>query len=511
MQEKQQLVLIITIATFVRCIIALSIGLGNDEVYYLTYAQHLQWNYFDHPPMVALLIRLTTFNLHFTNGLFVRLGAIIFGAINTYLIYDICKGIKNKKAGIIASLLYTGSLYSSIIAGVFILPDSPQLFFWLISVYFLIQIVSEQANQTKINYSLISFGLFSGLCIMSKIHGVFLWGGFGLYILCYKRDLLKNDYLYLGLVITLLLISPILIWNVENHFITYTYHSQRVTISRGINPSSFFREFLGGVFYNNPINYFLIIISLIVVWKNKIDIEKSIKKLLLFLSLPLITILLILSLFRDTLPHWSGPAFVTLLILASCHISDEIERVKKTNSRMKKLVYSSCILILTIALSGILIINFYPGTIGKKDEKSLGKKDFTLDMYDWKFFKTEFKKIRDKDLQSGLTKTTFILNNKWFPGAHIDNYIAQPLGFDFIALGKLEDIHTYAWLNTYRKHLKTGDDAYFITVSNSFSDPKELYQKSFNKINAPIVIKQFRNKKPTRNMLVYLLQDYTGE
>jgi hypothetical protein len=511
MQEKQQLVLIITIATLVRCIIAMSIGLGNDEVYYLTYAQHLQWNYFDHPPMVALLIRLTTFNLHFTNELFVRLGAIIFGAINTYLIYGITKGIKNKKAGIIASLLYTGSLYSSIIAGVFILPDSPQLFFWLISVYFLIQIISEQANQKKITYSLISFGIFSGLCIMSKIHGIFLWGGFGLYVLCYKRDLLKNGYLYLALLITLLLISPILIWNVENHFITYTYHSQRVTIRSGINPSSFFREFLGGVFYNNPINYFLILVALIAVWKNKIDIEKSVKRLLLFLGLPLIMLLLILSFFRDTLPHWSGPAFVTLLILASCYILDEIERVKSTNSRMKKLVYSSCILVLTIALSGMLIINHYPGTIGKKDESSLGKKDFTLDMYDWNFFKTEFKKVRNKDQQSGLTKTTFILNNKWFPGAHIDNYIAQPLGLDFIALGKLEDIHTYAWLNTYRKQLKIGDDAYFITVTNSFSDPKDLYQKSFKKINAPVVIKQFRNNKPTRNMLVYLLQNYTGE
>jgi len=99
MKENQQLTLIIALATLARSIIAVSIGLGNDEVYYLTYAQHLQWNYFDHPPMVALLIRLTTFNLNLTNELFVRLGSIIFGAVNTYLIYYICKGIKNKKCG----------------------------------------------------------------------------------------------------------------------------------------------------------------------------------------------------------------------------------------------------------------------------------------------------------------------------------------------------------------------------------------------------------------------------
>lgn len=509
MTEKQKLTLLILIATLTRCIIAVTIGLGNDEVYYLTYAQHLQWNYFDHPPMVALLIRLTTLNLYFTNELFVRLGAIIFGAINTYLIYYICTGIKNKKAGIIASLLYTASLYSSIIASIFILPDSPQLFFWLISIYFLIQIVTDTTQHKKLNQYLILFGLFSGLCIMSKIHGVFLWLGFGLYVLFYKRELLKNSSLYLAILITLVIISPILIWNIENHFITYTYHSQRVTISRGVNPSSFLREFLGGIFYNNPINYFLTVVTLIAVWKNKIDISITVKRLLLLISLPLILILLFLSFFRDTLPHWSGPAFVTLLILVSCYLSDEI--AKNKNFRWRKLVYSACVLISTIAILGILLINFYPGTLGKKDEESLGRKDFTLDMYDWDFFKIEFKKIHDKDLQSGRTKTAFIVNNKWFPASHIDNYIAQPLALNFIALGQLEDIHTYAWLNTYRKKLKKGDDAYFITVSNTFSDPNELYSKNFKKINPPIIVKQYRNNKPTRNMLVYLLEDYQGK
>ena len=67
MLEKHKILVLISITTLVRCLIAATIGLGNDEVYYVTYAQHLEWNYFDHPPMVALLIRLTTFNLLFTS------------------------------------------------------------------------------------------------------------------------------------------------------------------------------------------------------------------------------------------------------------------------------------------------------------------------------------------------------------------------------------------------------------------------------------------------------------
>ena len=35
-------------------------GLANDEAYYWYYSRHLDWGYFDHPPMVALLIWLSS-------------------------------------------------------------------------------------------------------------------------------------------------------------------------------------------------------------------------------------------------------------------------------------------------------------------------------------------------------------------------------------------------------------------------------------------------------------------
>ena len=242
--EKNKLFWLIGIATLVRIIVAISIDLGNDEVYYLTYAQHLQWNYFDHPPIVALLIRLTTINLFFTSEFFIRLGPILLAAINTYLIYCICNLIKNEKAGLLATFLFSSSFYSSIIAGVFILPDAPQLFFWILSIYLLLNIVLATEKTSNFNFRILIFGIIAGLCIMSKVHGVFLWIGFGLYILFYDRSLLSNKYLYFSIVFTLVIISPILIWNIENHFITYTFHSNRVPLNRGINPNSFFREFI---------------------------------------------------------------------------------------------------------------------------------------------------------------------------------------------------------------------------------------------------------------------------
>jgi 4-amino-4-deoxy-L-arabinose transferase-like glycosyltransferase len=500
--KQSKIIWLIVIATLIRIVLAISIDLGNDEVYYLTYAQHLQWNYFDHPPMVALLIRLTTFNLFFTDAFFVRLGPILLAAINTFLMYVIGCKLKNKNTGFIAALLFTSSIYTSIIAGVFILPDAPQLFFWIICIYLLIEIVTESSNQT--NYKLILFGFFAGLCIMSKIHGLFLWIGFSMYVLFYKRTLLFNKFFYLSVLISIVIVSPILIWNIENHFITYTFHSNRVTLDRGINFNSFFREVLGGALYNNPLNYFLIVSALIGLYLNQYSIDQPIKRLLLITSLPLVFILIFISFFRDTLPHWSGPAFVSLILITSMVLSISLDKKNK----FPIMVNASLLLTAGIIFSGIVIINNYPGTIGSKQSDNLGKGDVTLDMYQWDYFKSEFNTIYKANLKNGTTTTKFIVNNKWFPAAHIDNYIAQPLHLSFVGLGKLEDIHTYAWLNNYREKLKKGDDAYFITFSNTFSNPNELYSKSFEKINKPIIITQYRKKIAARKMFVYLLESY---
>jgi hypothetical protein len=492
----------------VRCIIAVSVDLGNDEVYYLTYAQHLQWNYFDHPPMVALLIRITTFNLNFTNAFFVRLGPIILSVLNTLLIFNCAQKIRNAKTGFFAALLFTASPYCSIIAGTFILPDTPQLFFWIISISLLIDIIQALPESRQLNQKLLLFGLVAGLCTMSKVHGIFLWVGFGLYIIFYHRKLLTNLYLYAAIILSGVIVSPILIWNIQNNFITYTFHSNRVAIHSGLQADSFIREIAGGILYNNPISYFLIVFSIIALIKNINFIRYHIRHLLLSLSLPLILLLLLISSFRDTLPHWSGPAYIPLILICACYINYKTESDMLIGKRLQQFSYLATLFLLLIAFAGLILVNFMPGTMGKKNIADLGDGDVTLDMYGWQQIKKVFKSLYEADIKSGNTNTSFIINNKWFPGAHIDNYIAQPLQLNFTAVGELNDIHTYAWLNEYRKKLQPGDDAYFITVSNSFSDPVKLYSTLFEKINAPVVIAQFRGRKPARNIFIYLLKNY---
>ena len=125
-QKKLGWLIVITLV--VKIFLSFFIELGNDEVYYYTYAIQPDWNHFDHPPMVGWMIRLSTLNLSWLSDLSLRLGSIICSFLASILIFETGAIIKNERAGFIAALLYNLSIYTSIIAGLFVLPDSPQLY-----------------------------------------------------------------------------------------------------------------------------------------------------------------------------------------------------------------------------------------------------------------------------------------------------------------------------------------------------------------------------------------------
>ncbi|HJU46039.1 MAG TPA: glycosyltransferase family 39 protein, partial [Chitinophagaceae bacterium] len=260
LEYKKRVIILIAAATFIRLLLSGIVELNNDEAHYWTYAKYLQWNYFDHPPMIAVCIRFFTAGLQWDHEFFIRLASVTGAALCTWLMFLIGRKLKDDHTGWIAACLFTGSFYSSVIAGLLILPDSPQLVFWLLSVYLMIVIVSSN-DATLINLRLLLLGIVTGFCILSKVHGVFCWVGFGGYILFGKRALLKNPFLYLAALITALMLIPSLLWTINNKMSTIDYHGSRIII-RHFQFDSFTRELFGSFAYNNPVNVVVLVISL---------------------------------------------------------------------------------------------------------------------------------------------------------------------------------------------------------------------------------------------------------
>lgn len=493
----------------VRCWLALTLNLGNDEVYYFTYAVQPDWNHFDHPPLVGLFIRLFTLNLHWVNDLSMRLPAIVGAAVNTWLIARCGQKIRNKNTGLIAAILYNTSIYTSIISGLFIMPDSVQVVFWLAALYTMLLIIDADSVVNR-NRNLLLLGCWIGLATMSKVHGVFLWIGFIGFVVSCRSSWLKNPILYVSAMVTATIISPILLWNSQNNFISWRFHSERVVLTDGINLMSFLSTTFGQIAYNNPVTVILSASALIALRRHEAFLSLPKLRLLLWCSLPIIATTTIVSLFRLTLPHWSGPGFVGLILLSASYVSYKTESVRP--GLPGKLLYVSLGLMLLVVVSGVAVIHYYPGALTSKTEPEIGSGDATLDLFGWDELLPQFRKIRRNEISEGImSKNAPLLVHKWFPGSHIYYYVAYPLHMNVFGLGTLNDLHKFAWLNKMNRGMRVGSDAYYISPSNNYSDPAEIYGKHFKSIEQAAKIPCYRNGKLARYWYVYRLKGWAND
>ena len=512
MGYQKKLFWLIAISSLVKLIVASSVELGNVEAYYWVLATKLQWNYFDHPPMVAWLIRLTTANLLLHSEVFVRLGAIIASAACTWLMFKIGKLIGNEETGWYAALLYATSIYAGIGAGAFILPDSPQMFFWLWALLVFLTIIRSDAGDSKQRWLWGLFGIAAGLCIMSKVHGVFLWFGAALYLLAFDRARLKNPFVYLAIAITLVIISPILIWNLQHDFITYKFQSGRVNLAgAGIQLWRFMKILVQVIFAVGPIHFVLICGGIYWFFRKKPAVDKkSIYAVLLF-SLPLVLILLFISLFRETLPHWPGPALSTLLILPAARLAS------KDRARTGRLPIVAELAIgyaIIVAAAQILTVNFIPGTTsGERQGMRFGADDATLDMYGWKTAGTKFDSLYKSDvLTHKMPANAPIIITNWHIAAHIDFYMTGQNGPQTYGIGDIYDLHQYYWWNALKKPLKAGDDAYYIVPSNDFDyKTYDALISRFRDYNAGLIFNEYRAGELCRQFYIFRFRGYKGK
>ena len=502
----KKLIILLLVSFVVRAFFAGWIELGNDEVYYWTYALFPDWSHFDHPPMVGWVMQIFSLNLLFDSELFLRLSSVVLMTANTLIIFLIGKKIADEKTGFYAALLYTASVYGFVITGIFILPDTPQNFFWFLSLYAFIQAFSAEENPKQNRWMLLA-GLFTGLGIISKYTSVFLWLGSGLYILFYDRKWLQKWSLYLAMLISMLLLIPVIWWNIQNDFISFSFQGERVNLFEGsLRLDLFLTELMGQILYNNPINFVLIILGLIAAFRSKLHLTYKAQKLLLFTALPLIAVFLFFSLFRATLPHWTSPGYNMLLFFAAARLAG-LQKVKP--SKIPKSIKAALVLLFAIVLIASLQIKF--GLIPIRDNNTyhkLGSHDVTLDMFGWRDLETPFEQAISKHVENGeMSANAAIIANNWFPLAHIDYYLARPLGMKVLGMGKPEKLHKYLWINEERGGFNLGADYWYLTNSRDYVDPTELYSEYFQEIIPADTINMYRSGKPAKRYFLFMLKD----
>lgn len=507
-QIRRAMIVLVLLSLVIRGFLAAFLEFGNDEVYYWTYALYPGMSHFDHPPMVGFLIQITSLNLAFTGEFFIRLGAVLLGTLNIWLVFLIGKNIKDELTGFYAALLYTASIYAFIIAGIFILPDTPQLTFWLLTLYFLLQSVAGPVSRPAKGYLLLA-GITVGLAFLSKYTSAFLLIGTFLFLIINNRQWFKQKELYLSVVMALLFFFPVILWNYYNDFISFTFQSDRVGIfDAGLRGDFFFAELGGQMLYNNPLNFILAVIAIIAFFRGKISVNPKKGKLILWVTIPLILLFLFFSLFRHTLPHWTGPAWTSLIFLSAAYLRDIGVRKMRVKLLPSYTIASLGLLIVVLVL-GIMQIKggMLYNDAGDRSE-NLGEKDVSLDMYGWRQLSTEFARIVEDEKQlNNIDTMSPVISHRWFPAANIDYYLASPLGINVLGLGSLDALHKYAWITQKREGFKPDMDAWYITVSRDFRDPVPMYGPFFDEVDLAYTIPINRNGKHVMNAFVYYLKD----
>ena len=172
--------------TLLRLAVAAIAPLAPDEAYYWVWSRALAPGYPDHPPMVALWMRLGT-ALAGDTPLGIRLLGPLSVAVASVLLVDAAERLlPRRRAGLLAAALLNATLLLGV-GAVIMTPDTPLLFFWTCCLWaaarWLRPAVAQHGEAFGSDYWWLAIGLFAGLAMTSKYTAAFLWFGIALWLL----------------------------------------------------------------------------------------------------------------------------------------------------------------------------------------------------------------------------------------------------------------------------------------------------------------------------------------
>jgi len=207
----------ILVITFFRAAFIPTMGLMPQDAYYYFYSEHLSLSYYDHPPMIAYLLKL--FSILGKSVWVVKLTSFVTASFILVSFYILSRRIWDIKHSVLTTALFSSTVMMSILS-VLSGPDLPLVLFWIWAMIF-----AHRSVQNNKAIDWILTGLFMGLSFDGKYTGILLPGCLFLYLIFFRKELLKRIWPYVGMLIMALTIAPVFYWNYIHDFASFTYQS----------------------------------------------------------------------------------------------------------------------------------------------------------------------------------------------------------------------------------------------------------------------------------------------
>lgn len=200
-------------------------GVFQDEAYYWMWGQHPSLSYFDHPPLNAWLLGLSS-SLFGWNVFALRLPVALSFLADIAAIYLLARRLANeawREHFWVTVLLFLATPMFWLVSGL-ALPDHLLLATCLLAIAFFARFFMDRSEGKGGRDRDLYFGaLFLGLAGLSKYNAAFLAIGVGVYVLASHRPLLREPRLWLAAGLTLLLQLPVVAWNATEGFASWEF------------------------------------------------------------------------------------------------------------------------------------------------------------------------------------------------------------------------------------------------------------------------------------------------
>ena len=468
-------------------------GLTVDEAHYWVYTKFLSLSYYDHPPLIAYIIKVSA--LIFRNTEFgVRFPAVMIFFIASWIFFICAKKLYNERTAFTGVLLLNILPVFSFLGSVVSIPDSPLALFWILSLLVFLLII-ETGNK-KYWYLL---GVIGGFALLSKYNAVMIPAGIVLFLILSPkhRFWFKEKEPYLGFFIMIAMFVPVILWNIENNWASFGFQ-----LKHGFGSSfpkfslSLFGQSLGAQagYLSPPI--FLIFLTAAYMCIKEAWVKKDRTALIIAcFSFPTLVLFNAVAAFNEILPHWPAMGYLVLAIYVA-HITLKYAEVRWfRNYTIFAWAFTIVILIIApihLMYKVIPVEKFLPKEQAAKVKHGIPEAervDISNDLFGWKELGEEIRKI----ITAYPTKRKpFIFTHKSYLASQIAFAVPEIRVFCFS-----DKIDAYDFWQRNLRPLRN-KDAIFICNDFYYFDP-ENYGDAFASYSEPQEFSIYRNGKKVKN------------
>jgi undecaprenyl-diphosphatase len=345
---KQQFFILLSVFVVLRLIYIkyCPLDLIPDETYYWEWTRRLDWSYYDKGPLIAYLIAIPT-KIGGDKAFWVRFTAPFLLCLGSIMTYRLSADMfKNQGAAVMSGLLLQiVPLFA--VNGVLMTIDSPYIFFWCFSLWSFWKAINEK----KTFYWYIT-GCIIGLGFMSKYTMLLFFPCALLFLIISQKDRcwLGSIHPYLASLLSLVVCSPVIIWNAFHDWVTVLHTGGHAHIGEGLRFSfksliNFTGSQIGVI---TPFLFFLVFYTAIK-FKPSYPLLRRERLFLLCFSIPIFLFFLLKSMQAKVQGNWAISSYPALFILFSFYIVDHWQEFRQKTKMFVKIAVLVSFLIAFIA------------------------------------------------------------------------------------------------------------------------------------------------------------------